>query len=247
MLEFDILVENLFIVLHKRVLKDRYTFKKVFEDLFVDVGKLVMAERVFIATFFDDMRRDTYCSRTVGDLFDDDGVGTDFCFDADGDVTQDFGTRTDNGTALDRRVAFPGNEADTAQSDPLVDDDVVFDNRRFTDDDTGAVVDEDPAADGSTGVDIDIGQKLAEAHQNTCGTFEVASVEGIGDPVPGNGPDARIVEKEFDARMDGGIVSINVYKIFFDISEKSQKIPLIIILFRSRETGIRPRFQAVSG
>ena len=52
--------------------------------------------------------------------------------------------------------------AGSAQRDALIDGDVVANNGRFTDDDTGAVVDEEPSTQARAGMNIDAGEEARE-------------------------------------------------------------------------------------
>ena len=81
----------------------------------------------------------------------------------------------------------------------MVDRHVVSDDRRFTDDDTDAVVDEYPPTDRRGGVYVDIGDELGDSHDETSEKFEAPFVKFVGDAVVGDRPNPWIVEKEFEA------------------------------------------------
>src|SRR5690554_3434159 len=111
------------------------------------------AGRVF---FQHDSRRITYCSSVSRNRLDNDGVGTDACIFTYRESTQNLGSCTDDHAALKSRVAFlTFIQACAAQGDALVNRTIVSDNSRFANDDAEAMVDEHPASQLRTGVDLD--------------------------------------------------------------------------------------------
>lgn len=162
--KLEVLFENLFVVLNHVMFKDGNPFEKIFEHLFVDVGELVVAEGVFVAPFLDDMGGYSDGGAVFGDFAYDDRVGSDFGIGADRDVSEDFCPCADNDAAFYRRVAFAGNEADSAERHSLIDQDIVFDDRRLADDDAESVVDKDPSTDRSPWMDVDVGEDLVDTH-----------------------------------------------------------------------------------
>jgi len=64
------------------------TAEQVLEELFIDIGDLVVAERTLVVTAFENTCGDTDGSGVWRDIFNDNRVGTDLGVLADGDVPQ---------------------------------------------------------------------------------------------------------------------------------------------------------------
>lgn len=218
MLKFKVLFKDLGIIFHKDVLQDGDTFEQVRKKFFVDVRKLVVAERILITAFLDDARRYADCRRVVGYGFDDYGVGPDFGVFADRNVAEHFGTAAYDGMALDGRMAFDsGCQADAAERDTLVNQDVVFNDGGLSDHDAESMVNEAAPTDRCTRVNIDVRENLVDGHDEAAGANETLSIEAVCDTVPGYGPDPGVVEKEFEAAFYRRVILINVDKIFPDL------------------------------
>ena len=213
-LQLQILFEYFVIVLHHVVFQNGNAAEQIFKHLFVDVGELIMAERVFVPPFLNHMRRNTDCGTVVGNFPHNDRIGADFAVGTDRDVAEHFGSRPDDDPAFDRRMAFARGETHSSERYTLINQNVIFDDRCLADDDAEAVVDKNPSSDRCTRMDVDIGKNLVDPHDDTGEGLEAASIKTVGDTVPKNGPDPRIVEEKFDSRTDGGIIFINVRKIF---------------------------------
>jgi len=87
------------------------------------------------------------------------------------------------------------------------------------------MIDKDPPANGCSGMDIDICDQLGDSHPDSGegdshpdsgDQTQTFAMQPVGDAVVGNGPDSRIIEKEFKFRMNGWIASINCFKIFYN-------------------------------
>ena len=81
---------------------------------------------------------------------------------ADDDVAQHGGPGSDYHVITQRRMPFSLLLSGPAQRHALVHQDIVTDLRGFPDDDTRAVVDEEPPPDGRARVNLDAGEKTAE-------------------------------------------------------------------------------------
>ena len=86
--------------------------------------------------------------------------------------------------------------AGAAQGDAVVDQAVVPDLRRLADDDAHAVVDDEPAADSGTGVDLDAGPEPAPLAHQPGQEEQPVPVEAVGQPVVQRGMHARIEQKD---------------------------------------------------
>lgn len=100
--------------------------------------------------------------RARRDGLDHDGIGADPAVLADLDRTEDLGPGADDHAVTDGGMAFPANHATAAESDAVIDRDVVADLRGFSDHHAGRVVDEHASTDDGTGVDIYTGQDASE-------------------------------------------------------------------------------------
>lgn len=158
-----------------------------------------MHERVFTTTFFYHVGGDADGGGTVGDGLDDDRVCPYLGVFPYGDIAEDFCARTDNAAAFNGRMALARVERNTAEGDPLVDDDVIFDNRGLPDHNARSVVYKNTSAYRGTGVDVDVGEDLVDPHEHTREAFKVGIVEFVGYTVPRNRPDTRVVEKKIES------------------------------------------------
>ena len=64
-------------------------------------------------------------------------------------------------------MALAFNKTDSAKRYPLIDDDIVFNDRRLTDDNADAMVYKNAAADARSRMNVNIGEKLADTHDQT--------------------------------------------------------------------------------
>lgn len=95
-----------------------------------------------------------------GNTFQNNGTCADLDVFTKGDGTQDLGACADHDTVLERRVTFAVIFARTAEGNTLINGDIVADFGGLANHNAGAVVDEEPSADGSTGMDLNAGAAL---------------------------------------------------------------------------------------
>lgn len=95
-----------------------------------------------------------------GNTFQNNGTCADLDVFTKGDGTQDLGTCSDHDTVLERRVTLAVIFAGTAEGNTLINGDIVADFGGLANHNAGAVVDEEPSADGSTGMDLNAGAAL---------------------------------------------------------------------------------------
>ena len=84
------------------------------------------------------------------------GACADLRTASDFDIAEDFGTRANHHPFTNFRMAIAAGFPGTAQGNRLQDRDVVFNHRRFPDNDTGGVVEHDPAANLRRRVNINL-------------------------------------------------------------------------------------------
>ena len=76
----------------------------------------------------------------------------------------------------DRRVSLSGFFARSAKRCPLIDRDVIPDDRRLTDDNAQTMIDEQALADAGPRMDIHTGKKSAPFRHQPCQRFSVVPV-----------------------------------------------------------------------
>src|SRR5580693_4054683 len=91
----------------------------------------------------------------IGNGAYDYAAGSDFYVIADADVAQDFCAGAYDDVVADGGMALARFLAGAAEGDVLIHEDVVADFTGFADDDAHAVVDEEAAAYGGSGVNFD--------------------------------------------------------------------------------------------
>ena len=170
---FDVLLLGL----GQCLLKHFDTLEEVLEDLFVDIGDLVVAQRGLVVASFEYTRRDADGRRVRRDIFDDHGIGTDLGVLPDRNVAQDFGACADDDIVPQGRVAFAFADAYTSQCDLLVDDDIVPDDGCFADDHADAMVNKDPSPQGGRRVYVDRGEKEPDGRDETRQESQASVIE----------------------------------------------------------------------
>lgn len=103
----------------------------------------------------------------------------------------------DDHAVTDGGMAFPANHATAAESDAVIDRDVVADLRGFSDHHAGRVVDEHASTDDGTGVDIYTGQDASEF--GSCPREQPGATlpQPVGEAVAPHGVHARVAEDDF--------------------------------------------------
>lgn len=130
------------------------------------------------------------------DIFQDDGIGTNFCSVPDFDGAENFGPCGDEDMVAQGGVPFALVFACAAEGDLVVEGAIVANFSSFTDDQAHAVVDEEVFADLGAGVDFNAGQKTAKLGDEAGPKVSPFSVEKVGDAVKADGMDARIVDED---------------------------------------------------
>jgi len=136
---------------------------------------------------------------------------------ADGDVTEQGRVRADRHAVLDGRVPFLPTHRRPAERDAVVDEHVVADLGRLADDDPGAVVDEQPLADGRGRVNFDAGQEAGELRQRPRREPVVPVPEDVGDAIQPDGVDAGIEQCYLQCALGCGVFGESCPDIFQDV------------------------------
>ena len=125
----------------------------------------IFGEQAACCAGIDDAPRHANHGAIRWHVLDDHGVGADAYALADGNRAKDLGAGTDHHAIGQRRVAFAFVPGGAAQRDAVVERDIVADYGGFPDHHAGAMVDEEAAANGGTGVNVDVGQHPAKEGQ----------------------------------------------------------------------------------
>jgi hypothetical protein len=89
----------------------------------------------------------------------DDGPRADFHIIAQRDTAENRSSRTHYHSIAERWMAFPAHVPGAAQSYALVQEHIVADFRRFTDNNAKTMINEEAFTDHCAGVDFDAGEK----------------------------------------------------------------------------------------
>ena len=128
----------------------------------------------------------------------------------DVDRAQHLGARADQDVVAQGGVALAGVLAGAAQGDAVVDGAVVADLGGLAKDDAHAVVDEQPAADGGAGVNLDAGL-VAAPLADPPGQEKVAPlVQPVGDAVVHQDVKARVQQHDFQHGACGRVLALDV-------------------------------------
>ena len=130
-----------------------------------------------------DLGGDSHGGGPLGHLLEHHRPGGDSGVVVDGDGAQDLGPRPHHHVATQGGVALAHILAGAPQGHPLVEQAVVSQLGGLADDDAGAVVDDQPAADGGAGVDLNAGPEPGPLGQEAGQEFQPVAVEPVGQPV----------------------------------------------------------------
>ena len=103
----------------------------------------------------------------------------------------------DGRVALDVFKTLPAFSGQGTEGDPLIDFNVVADDRCFPNDDAGAVVDEEIFADGRAGVNVDAGDPVGDFRHHPGQNRHVKFVKAVGQPVDQGGVESGVGEDDF--------------------------------------------------
>ena len=100
-------------------------------------------------------------------------------------------------------LTAPGSEG--AQGYALIDLHMVADDGGLTHHDAGAVVDEEVAADGGAGVDVDAGDAVGVLRHDSRNQRHPQRIQNMGQPVDGDGKQPGVAEDDLIHAGSGGI------------------------------------------
>ena len=139
----------------------------------------------------DDAAGDADHRRVVRDMVDHHRSGADLDVIADADVAEHLGAGADHHAVAEGGMALAALAAGAAQRHALVEQHVVADLGGFADHHAGAVVDEEAAADGGAGVDLDLGEEAADLRNHARQQRHAPAVKPVGQAVRQDGVKAR--------------------------------------------------------
>ena len=117
--------------------------------------------------------------------------------------------------ALERRMALgAGHQRGAAERYARVDGAVVADHGRFADHDAKAVVDEDPAADDRTGMDLDAGDDARDIGEKAAEPLQVEAPARMRPAVHDDRVQAGIAGEHFPAVTRGRVAFDDALDIF---------------------------------
>ena len=93
-----------------------------------------------------------------------------------------------------------------AECNPLIQSDILSNNRRFSDDDAGSMVDGEAFADGRAGMDVDARGVMGILRQHARQDLYAHLQQGMGRPVIEHGRDGGIAPDDLLLALDGRVV-----------------------------------------
>ena len=171
------------------------------------------------------MPRHTHHRSPIGHILDHHGIGADARPITHGDGAQHLGACTDHHAAAQRGMALALFPAHSAQRHTLIQRAVVTHHRRLADHHTKAMIDEDPLADGGTGVNLDPGQQPPAMGHNPCQRLESSSPQAMGQTMAGHGVHARIGQRHLQHRMGRRVPLEDVAQATAQVQHHNVPIP----------------------
>lgn len=103
--------------------------------------------------------------------------------------------------------------------------DVVADHGGPADHDAHAVVDEDPAAEVRTGVDLHPGERPGGLGQQAGGQVQGRlAPHAVGHPVRPHGVDARVAQRDLGERARGGVAPARDLQVLAQHTEEAPQV-----------------------
>ena len=186
----------------------------------VDLVQPVDADAVLL----DDLGRDAHGGAVGRNLCQHDGARRDVGIVADLERAQHLGARADQHVVAQRGVAFAVVLAGTAQRHALIQDAVVADDRRFADDDAGAVVDEKPPPDLRPGVDFNIGLSDAALRDPPRQEKQVVHIAPVGAAIHAHGAKARVQKHDLQRAAGRGVAVLDALNVFFPSGKQRKNL-----------------------
>ena len=131
----------------------------------------------------DDLRGNAHRSGVFRHFGEYHRVGGDAGVVAHGEGTQHLGSAADEHVVANGRVALALVLTGTAQRNAVENQTVVTDLRSLANHDAHTVVNDQTAADGGTGVDLDAGEMAGDLRVQTGQKQQFMLIQPVGDPV----------------------------------------------------------------
>lgn len=163
------------------------------------------------------------------DISADGASGADDCIAA-----HDGGSGVDGDAVFEGGVAFLAAEGLATgegagdEADALVHFDAATDGGGFTDDGTGAMIDEEVGADGGTGVEVHTGAAVGPFRHDTGDEWDFAQVEFVGEALDGDGFDEGVGDDDFFGAERGGVAVVGGFDVgledFADAGDRADEV-----------------------
>ena len=118
--------------------------------------------------------------------------------------------------ALDDLAAGVFGERVRAECHALIKFDIVSDRCRFADHHAGAVVDEEPFADGRAGMDVDCRNAVRVFGHDARNHGDPSVIKNMRNALDRDGFESGITDDDFVERPCGGVAVVCCLNIFFD-------------------------------
>jgi hypothetical protein len=131
---------------------------------------------------------------------------------SDGDVAENFRAGADDNSIFDRRVAFRRFKTGSTEADTLVNDDVVSDDGRLTDDDAHAVIDDEASTNLSARMNFDTRDESTHLAKESWEERNPALQQKASDPIKEHRLDSWIEEQDLEHASGCWIVTAIISK-----------------------------------
>src|SRR5579872_4587085 len=193
-----------------------YAAGEIVDSLAFGIGKAAVFENAAFGTDAHDAAGNSDYGGIIGDGVDDHRSSADFDVVADDDVAEHLGSGADDDAVAEGGMALAFFAAGAAERDALIEQNVVPDFGGLADYDARTVVDEETAADGSAGMDLDSGEKAAELGDHPRDEGDAPAVEPMGKAMGQDGVEARVTEKDFNDALGRRVFPENGVDLFPD-------------------------------
>ena len=205
--------------------QQRHTLLQRFDLQHNGVGRVDMVE--LVAAEPDDAARNADDRRALRYLPQHDGVGRDARVVAHAERPEDLCARADHDVVAERGMSLADILARAAERHALIQQTVVADLGRLADDDAGAVVDDEAAADRRAGVNFDAGPELRPLGHGAGDEKAAMAVKPVRDAVIDRCVQAVIQQDDLNGRPRGGVV-------LFVCADILQKMQIQFLQYKTR-------------
>ncbi len=106
----------------------------------------------------------------------------------------------------------------SAKGDALIDAYIIAYAGGFADDHSGAVIDEEVFANGGPGMDVDAGAAVGPLRHDPGNQGNLGLVKLVGQPIGGDGLDARIAQDDFVETLGRGVAGKGSSNVAFELA-----------------------------